>query len=117
MEERREMIREGLIRVTRWNLGMRKTTFRPRKAYGSSSSQSADIGNAGLEGEKGGEEGGGVADGVLEEEKIEPDFEGGRRLMKAFRNVWLEMVGVLGLGVAVCGVVGWFGTRSLLQRL
>lgn len=110
------MIREALIRVTRWNLGMRKTTFRPRNAYGFSSSEGADLSKGGVKGENGSEAGGEMAEGVVEEEKIEPDYEGGRRLVKSFRNVWLEMVGVLGLGVMVCGVAGWAGVQWCLQR-
>lgn len=115
-DKRREMIREALIRVTRWNLGMRKTTFRPRNAYGFSSSEGADLSKGGVKGENGSEAGGEMAEGVVEEEKIEPDYEGGRRLVKSFRNVWLEMVGVLGLGVMVCGVAGWAGVQWCLQR-
>lgn len=100
-DERRDMIREALIRVTRWNLGMRKTTFRPRQPYDLSSPEDT---------------GGEIAEGVVEEEKVKPDYEGGRKLMKSFRNVWLEMIGVLGLGVVVCGVVGWAGIRYYFQR-
>lgn len=86
---------------------MRKTAYRPRKAY-DSSVEGVEM--------KERDEGGEMAAGVVEAEKVEPDYEGGRRLMKAFREVWLEMVGVLGMGGVVCGVAGWLGMRWILER-
>ena len=114
-DERREVIREGLIRFTRWNLGMRKTTFRPRKVYGAVSRTNVNWDKS--ESEKANDEGGELADGVAEEEKVEPDYEGGKRLGRAFRNVWLEMAGVLGVSAMICSMICWVVTWWVLAKL
>ncbi|KAA1478715.1 hypothetical protein DENSPDRAFT_695692 [Dentipellis sp. KUC8613] len=77
--KRRAVIREGLVRITYWNLGMRKTSFRPRTEY-------SGVGK---------EEGGDIAAGSEEEAKIVFDAESGKMLVRNMREVWAEMVTVL----------------------
>ncbi|TFY58433.1 hypothetical protein EVG20_g8151 [Dentipellis fragilis] len=76
--KRRAVIREGLVRITYWNLGMRRTSFRPRTGY-------TGVGR---------EEGGDTIAGS-EGEKIVFDSEGGKMLVRSMREVWVEMVAVL----------------------
>jgi hypothetical protein len=87
-QKRRAVMREGLPRTVRWNLGMRRTSFRPR----------TDVRTAAGEGEGG--IGGELADGVKDAEAVTPDLAGSQRLTKMWKEVIAEMVGVcIGLGV------------------
>ncbi|TFY82912.1 hypothetical protein EWM64_g1096 [Hericium alpestre] len=63
VRKRRAMVKEGLVRMTRWNMGMRRTTFRPRTES-----------TVGRGGER--QRGGDIGDGVEEAEKVIPDPEG-----------------------------------------
>lgn len=83
LEKRRAVLREGIARSLRWNLGMRHVTFRPRTDVKPSP--------AGIEDDVGGE----LANGVREAENVAPNPAAGRRLTKAWREVLAEMVGVL----------------------
>ncbi|CAL1708828.1 unnamed protein product [Somion occarium] len=91
---RREVLSEGMARSVRWNLGMRRTNFRPRGNV---------IKNEGLD------------DGQIEElERVIPDPEGGMALVRKWREMLAEMIGVC-LGVVCVGLGGlYFGTRMFL---
>lgn len=84
--KRRAVLREGMARSVRWNLGQRRTTFRPRTGV--------------QEGDAGG--GGELAAGVGKEEAMERDPARAKVLGRMWREVWVEMV-------AVCAVVGGSG--------
>ncbi|KAI0371402.1 hypothetical protein BV20DRAFT_203668 [Pilatotrama ljubarskyi] len=102
LEKRRAVLREGLMRSVRWNLGLRRTTFRPRTM----------VQDVGLEGEAGGGE---LAPGVVEEEGVKPDPARAKVLTKMWSEVWMEMVGVCVATFAVTGVVGYVGLGYLLN--
>ncbi|QRW05464.1 transmembrane protein [Ceratobasidium sp. AG-Ba] len=75
--------REGLTRVVRWQLGMRRTAFRPRQ------------------------EDGDLAKGVQEAESIVPNMTLGNAFVREWRFLIREMIGVI-VGTAVlCAIAGW----------
>ncbi|KAG9104874.1 hypothetical protein FRC06_006699 [Ceratobasidium sp. 370] len=75
--------REGLSRLVRWQMGLRRTAFRPRR------------------------EDGDLAEGVKEAEAIVPNMVLGQAFMREYRFLIREMVGVIA-GTAVLFVVaGW----------
>ncbi|OBZ78280.1 hypothetical protein A0H81_02676 [Grifola frondosa] len=77
IRKRREVLREGIARSLRWNLGMRRTSFRPRTDLGvcmSAASHSAD------------DVGGALAVGVKEAEGVLPDPAGAKVLVRKWRR-------------------------------
>ncbi|KAI0072168.1 hypothetical protein K474DRAFT_1668177 [Panus rudis PR-1116 ss-1] len=90
--KRREVFSEGLARSIRSNIGMRRTTFRPRT-------------DVGISGDK---LGGDLDSGVLECEQVVPDFVGGTMLVRK----WREMLGEM---LIVCIVIG-ARARLIAQR-
>ncbi|KAI0646650.1 hypothetical protein C8Q79DRAFT_682979 [Trametes meyenii] len=99
LEKRRAVMREGLMRTVRGNLGLRRTAFRPR----------TDIG----EDEETG--GGEIAPGVLEEERIETDPERTKMLRKMWSEVWKEMVAVCVAVGVVAITLSLIGLRSAVR--
>jgi hypothetical protein len=83
-ESRRIRIsREGLSRVVRWQLGMRRTAFRPRR------------------------EDGDLAEGVEESEAVVPNMVLGKAFMREYNSLMYEMVGVTsGIALSLL-VLGW----------
>ncbi|CAE6396002.1 unnamed protein product [Rhizoctonia solani] len=83
-ESRRIRIsREGLSRVVRWQLGMRRTIFRPRREDGE------------------------IAPGVEQAEAIVPNMVLGQAFMREYNIFIREMLGVMGGVVLSVLVVGW----------
>lgn len=83
-EKRRgELVIEALGRMTRYKLGMRRTTFRARN----------------VEGE--------LEDTVKEEESIVRSKEDVARFMKRWKAIWWEMGGVLMTWAVMFGLLGW----------
>ncbi|KAG9041763.1 hypothetical protein FS837_011772 [Tulasnella sp. UAMH 9824] len=83
-ERRRgELVLEALGRMTRYKLGMRRTTFRARN----------------VEGE--------LEDTVKEAESVTRNKEDVARFMKRWRAIWWEMGGVLMAWAVMVGVLGW----------
>ncbi|KAI0674649.1 hypothetical protein C8Q78DRAFT_967687 [Trametes maxima] len=99
LEKRRAVMREGLMRTVRGNLGLRRTAFRPR----------TDVG----EGEDAG--GGEIAPGVLEDERIQTDPERTRMLRKMWSEVWQEMVFVSVVFGVVASALGFLGLRYVVR--
>ncbi|KAI8971269.1 hypothetical protein BD414DRAFT_469759 [Trametes punicea] len=92
LEKRRAVLREGMMRSVRWNLGLRRTTFRPRTMVQDSREHpEADA------------EGGDIAPGVAEEERVKPDPARAKVLTKMWSEVWAEMIGIC---VVLCAGVG-----------
>ena len=85
--KRREVLSEIMARSVRWNLGMRRPHFRPRTDV-------SDTSGLGL--------GGDLAIGVGESESVQPDFAGGKVMMRKWREIIVEMVLA---HVAVVGLV------------
>ncbi|EKM56380.1 uncharacterized protein PHACADRAFT_92488 [Phanerochaete carnosa HHB-10118-sp] len=94
-EKRREVMREGLSRSVRWSLGMRRATFRPRTDV----RVPAEAGSEDIGGE--------LADGVREIEAVQPDFAGGRVLLRKWREVVYEMVAVCAGASLVLVAIAW----------
>ncbi|KAH9930497.1 uncharacterized protein BXZ73DRAFT_90308 [Epithele typhae] len=92
--KRRAVMREGMARSVRYNLGMRRTAFRPR-----------------TEGE------GELAPGVEELESVEREPERGRVLLRMWKEMLAEMIavcavaGLAGLGVLYFCWCVWLGCR------
>ncbi|EJU02164.1 hypothetical protein DACRYDRAFT_51826, partial [Dacryopinax primogenitus] len=81
-EQRRvSLVKEAVCRLTRFNLGMRKTLYRPRDAEHPE-----------------------LEPRVKELETIVPDFEGGRKMVREYRLTLLEM-GSVTAGVVTLGCV------------
>jgi len=88
------LMKEGVRRLTRFNLGLRKTSYRPR-----------DTNNLDLEQK------------VKEEEAVVPDLAGAKKMMKEYRLMILEMGGVtLGCGILACTSI-WLLMRRTLEWL
>ncbi len=104
LEKRRTALREGMVLTVRWNMGLRRTTFRPR-TMGKDKPES---------------EGGELAQGVAEEESVHRDPVRARLLTRMWKEVLYEMAFVCAM-VGVVGVVlGYVGIRyvfSLLLRV
>ncbi|KAI0747158.1 hypothetical protein C8Q80DRAFT_1220314 [Daedaleopsis nitida] len=114
LEKRRAVLREGMVRTVRWNLGMRRTAFRPRTGI-----DEVGAGNGETRGGPGDSEreGGQLAPGVAEEEGVRPDPARARLLTRQWKEVLYEMVGV---SVAVCvvgGVFGYLGMRYVMSSV
>ncbi|CAE6528581.1 unnamed protein product [Rhizoctonia solani] len=90
-ESRRVRIsREGLSRVVRWQMGMRRTAFRPRQEDGE------------------------LAPGVEQSEAVVPNMVLGRAFMREYNFLIREMVGVIGGVVLSVLAVGWKATSWLV---
>lgn len=97
LEKRREVMREGIARSLRWNLGMRRVSFRPRTDVIPSLSLGEDTPvheNYGS---------GQLAPGVKEAESVRPNPAGAAVLVRKWRQAMLEMILVCA-GVGVVGV-------------
>ncbi|KAG8978902.1 hypothetical protein FRB90_008261, partial [Tulasnella sp. 427] len=81
--KRGELLLEAVGRMTRYKLGMRRTTFRAR----------------GVDGE--------LDEKVKEEEKVEKSKEDVRRFLKRWNAIWWEMGGVLVIWFGIVGFIGW----------
>jgi len=91
--KRRAVMKEGVARSLRWNLGMRKVSFRPR----------TEISDGG--------EGAELAPEVKDAESVRPDPTGAAALIKQWREVIIEMTSVLA-GVGVLGIgASWAASR------
>ncbi|KAI0824901.1 hypothetical protein BC628DRAFT_1376486 [Trametes gibbosa] len=109
--KRRAVLREGIVRSVRWNLGQRRTTFRPRTMRGAR--------EGGGDGDGHGDEGGELAPGVSKEEVVARAPVRAKVLARMWSEVLMEEVavcavaGVLGVGVGyvalVCAVRGCMG--------
>ncbi|CAE7213155.1 unnamed protein product [Rhizoctonia solani] len=83
-ESRRVRIsREGLSRVVRWQMGMRRTAFRPRQEDGE------------------------IAPGVEQSEAVVPNMVLGQAFMREYNLLIREMLGVIGGTVLSVLAVGW----------
>jgi len=101
--KRRAVLKEGVARSVRWNLGMRRVSFRPR----------TDVKIDGSEHRSGEGEGGEIVAGVKEAEAVQPDIPGAHRLIRQWREVLAEMIAVCA-GVGVVGVgLSWITVRFL----
>lgn len=99
LEKRREVLREGMVRTVCWNMGMRRTAFRPRTAVRDDVHEKPRVNGRRTEVHV---HGGELAPGVAEAEGVRGDPVRTRELTRMWKEVFLEMVGVC---VAV-GVVG-----------
>jgi hypothetical protein len=88
--KRAALIREALARVVRFQLGMRRTTFRPRTERGE------------------------VGEDVWRMEAVKPDPVGGARLVREYRALMVEMAGVLAgsITLLISGVAGWYARQN-----
>ncbi|KAG8692666.1 hypothetical protein FRC09_011046 [Ceratobasidium sp. 395] len=75
--------REGLSRMVRWQLGFRRTAFRPRQ------------------------EDGDIAEGVEEAEAVTPNMVLGQVFLKEYKLLIREMVGVIVGAVGLLGIAAW----------
>ncbi|KAG9126430.1 hypothetical protein FRC07_003490 [Ceratobasidium sp. 392] len=75
--------REGLSRMVRWQLGLRRTAFRPRR------------------------EDGDIAEGVEEAEAIVPNMVLGQAFLKEYKLLIREMVAVIATNFIILAVAGW----------
>ncbi|CUA76902.1 hypothetical protein RSOLAG22IIIB_02382 [Rhizoctonia solani] len=83
-ESRRVRIsREGLSRMVRWQMGMRRTVFRPRQEDGE------------------------IVPGVEQSEAVVPNMVLGRAFMREYNFLIREMLGVIGITVLSVLTVGW----------
>ncbi|CAE6493869.1 unnamed protein product [Rhizoctonia solani] len=83
-ESRRVRIsREGLSRVVRWQMGMRRTAFRPRQEDGE------------------------IAPGVEQSEAVVPNMILGKAFMQEYNLLIREMLGVMGGVVLSVLAIGW----------
>ncbi|OCH86022.1 hypothetical protein OBBRIDRAFT_762060 [Obba rivulosa] len=104
--KRRALLREGIPRSLRWQLGMRRVSFRPRTeaAHGAKTSEGETHGEVADEGAE-------LAPGVKEAECVSPDPARAQLLVRAWREVLVEMLGVCaGAGVLV-GWTAWLTVR------
>lgn len=86
--KRAALTREALARMVRFQLGMRRTTFRART------------------------EGGEVGEGILSVEAVKADPAGARKLVKEYKGLMMEMAGVMAGGaVLLIGCVAGFYAR------
>ncbi|RDX46191.1 hypothetical protein OH76DRAFT_902101 [Lentinus brumalis] len=107
LEKRREVLREGMMRSVRWNMGMRRTAFRPRTAVRDSPDPAAGVGVHGGE----------LAPGVAEAEGVRGDPARAKELTRMWKEVFLEMVGVCVAACAVGGALGYMGIRYILSHV
>ncbi|OCH88396.1 hypothetical protein OBBRIDRAFT_889137 [Obba rivulosa] len=84
--KRRALLREGIPRSLRWQLGMRRVSFRPRTeaAHGAKTSEGETHGEVADEGAE-------LAPGVKEAECVSPDPARAKVLVRAWREVLVEM--------------------------
>ncbi|OJT08286.1 hypothetical protein TRAPUB_825 [Trametes pubescens] len=108
--KRRAVLREGMVRSVWWNMGLRRTTFRPRTMV-------RDTGEANGDGEGEGGAGGELAPGVVEEEGIQRDPVRGKMLTRMWSEVWKEMIAVCVIVGAVASFVSFIGLRFILRSV
>lgn len=108
-EKRRDVLREGMVRSVRWNMGQRRTAFRPRTMV-------RDVGEAGGDGEEGGP-GGELAPGVVEEEGIQRDPVRAKVLGRMWSEVWKEMIVVCVAVGIVAVVISYSAFRYILRSV
>ncbi|KAG8691511.1 hypothetical protein FRC11_002407 [Ceratobasidium sp. 423] len=90
-ESRRVKVsREGLSRVVRWQMGMRRTVFRPRQEDGE------------------------IAPGVEQSEAIVPNVILGQAFMREYNLLIREMLGVIGSVVLSVLALGWKASSWVL---
>lgn len=99
-EKRRKVLREGMARSLRWNLGLRRVGYRPRTEV------VRLVGGGDGDGE-----GGELGEGVKDAEVVKPDPDGAKRLVREWREVLIEMVGVCGIVTVAVVVASWIGSR------
>ncbi|KAL7283948.1 hypothetical protein ACG7TL_001220 [Trametes sanguinea] len=105
LEKRRIALREGMVRTLYWNLGMRKTTYRPRTAVQDVSPDDED----------GPVKGGELAPNVAEEEAVKPDPMRTKALTKMWSEVWKEMVAVCAVASLVAGISAYLVLAYLVH--
>ncbi|KAL1941846.1 hypothetical protein VTO73DRAFT_6846 [Trametes versicolor] len=103
-EKRRDVLREGMVRSVRWNLGQRRTAFRPRTMV-------RDVGEEDVGA------GGELAPGVAEEEGIQRDPTRAKVLGRMWKEVWKEMIAVCVAVGVVAVAVSYFGLRYILRSV
>ena len=59
----------------------------------------------------GDDEGGELGEGVKDAEVVKPDPDGAKRLVREWREVLIEMVGVCGIVTVAVVVASWIGSR------
>ncbi|KAI0690992.1 hypothetical protein C8T65DRAFT_711558 [Cerioporus squamosus] len=111
LEKRREVLREGMMRSVRWNMGMRRTAFRPRTAVSDDPQETPDA-VAAVE-----VHGGELAPGVAEAEGVRGDPARARELTRMWKEVFLEMVGVCVAACVVGSALGYVGFTCALSRV
>jgi len=90
--KRRGLVRIAMARIVRWQLGMRKTMFRPRtQAANDAENEGGELVYA--------------SEAERKAEEVLLDPAGGEKLRKEWRWLMIEMMGVL-VGSIVCGVCG-----------
>ncbi|OSD02630.1 hypothetical protein PYCCODRAFT_328980 [Trametes coccinea BRFM310] len=105
LEKRRIALREGMVRTLYWNLGMRKTTYRPRTMVQDVSPDDED----------GPAKGGELAPNVAEEEAVKPDPTRTKALTKMWSEVWKEMVAVCAVSSLVAGISAYLVLAYLVH--
>ena len=98
-EKRREVVREGLAMMVRWNMDMRRSSFRPRT-------------DVCANGPGGG--GGELARGVKEAESVEANPVHARKVTKMGKEVLLEMVAVCTLLCIMPTAILWACARHVM---
>jgi hypothetical protein len=104
-KERHVLTRVAMARIIRWQLGMRRTQFRPRNA---------DSGELVYPDDK-----------ARNEEAIVPDYDGAKVMMRRWKWLVYEMLAVCGVGVALVALSLWtcvsrlqaYNVRDFLPRL
>ncbi|KAI0777333.1 hypothetical protein BD413DRAFT_466892 [Trametes elegans] len=107
-EKRRAVLREGMVRTVLWNLGLRRTAFRPRTAVQDGVSTGGDGGSG---------SGGELAPGVSEAENVRLDPARSRELTRMWAEMWKELVVVCVAACGLAGVFGYVGLRHIILAL
>ena len=97
LEKRRAVLQEGMVRTVAWNMGMRRTTFRPRTMING--------------------QGGELAPGISEAERVQRDPVWSRILTRQWKEVLYEMVAVCVVMGVLAAVLGLLGIRYALVLL
>ncbi|RPD55549.1 hypothetical protein L226DRAFT_511620 [Lentinus tigrinus ALCF2SS1-7] len=113
LEKRREVLREGMVRSVRWNMGMRRTAFRPRTSV----RDDLDEKSSGPAGAEVVVHGGELAPGVAEAEGVRGDPVRGRELTRIWKEVFLEMVGVCVATCVIGSVLGYMGITFAMRHV
>ncbi|TBU29454.1 hypothetical protein BD311DRAFT_720643 [Dichomitus squalens] len=108
LEKRRAVLAEGMMRSVRWNMGLRRSTFRPRTAVhdtdvSGAAERAVDI-----------SAGGELAPGVAEAEAVQRDPVRAQVLTRQWKEVLYEMAGVsIAVGALAC-VALYLGAKCTL---